>query len=54
MVVVVVVVVVVWLFGFLDVLYIADGSQDWRLTILGAATNETERDGHDFFLSRSH
>ena len=27
--------------------YIADGSQDWRLTILHAATHETERGDHD-------
>ena len=32
----------------------ADGSQDWRMTILRAATHETERGDHDFCLSRSH
>ena len=40
---------------FLNVLVnIADGSQDWRLTILRAATLETERGDHDFRLSWSH
>ena len=43
------------LFGFLTLLgYIAGGLQDWRLTILRAATHETERGDHDFCLSRSH
>ena len=28
--------------------YIADGSQEWRPTILRAATHETEREDHDF------
>ena len=32
----------------------ADGSQDWRLTILSAAPHKTERGDHDFCLSRSH
>ena len=51
----------VWLVGCLVSLrprqhlgYISDGSQDWRLTILRAATHETERGNHDFCLSRSH
>ena len=34
--------------------YIADGSQDWPLTIFRAATQETERGDHDIFFSRSH
>ena len=34
--------------------YIADGSQDLRLTILRVATHETEWGDHDFCLSRSH
>ena len=34
--------------------YIADGSQDWRLTILRGATYETEQEHHDFCLSWSH
>ena len=34
--------------------YIEDGSQEWRLTILRAATHETERGDHGFCLSRSH
>ena len=34
--------------------YIADGSQDWNLTILRAAKHETELGDHDFCLSRSH
>ena len=34
--------------------YIAEGSQDWRLTILSAATHETERGDHDFCLSWSN
>ena len=33
---------------------IADGSQDWRLTILRAATHEKELGDHDSCLSRSH
>ena len=33
--------------------YIVDRSQDWRLTILCAATHKTERGDHDFCLSRS-
>ena len=32
--------------------YSADRSQDWRLTILRAATHKTERGEHDFCLSR--
>ena len=48
----------VCLFGFLTsrllLGYIADVSQDWRLTILSAATHETEWGDHDFCLSRSH
>ena len=34
--------------------YIADGSQDWRLAILRAATHEAERGDYDFCLSWSH
>ena len=34
--------------------YIADGSQDRRLTLLRGATHETEWGDHDFCLSRSH
>ena len=34
--------------------YIAEGSQDWRLTILRAATHETKQEDHDFCLSRSY
>ena len=34
--------------------YIADGSHDWRLTILRPATHVTKRGDHDFCLSRSH
>ena len=34
--------------------YIADGSQDWSLTILPAASQETERGDHDICLNRSH
>ena len=34
--------------------YIADGPQDWRRTIISAATHETEQGDHDFCLSRSH
>ena len=34
--------------------YIADGSQDRRLTLLRGATHETEWGDHEFCLSRSH
>ena len=34
--------------------YIVDRSQDWRLTILRAASHETKRGDHDFCLSWSH
>ena len=31
-----------------------DGTQDWRLIILRAATHKTERGDHYFCLNRSH
>ena len=34
--------------------YIADGPQDERLTILSAATHETELGDHDFCLRQLH
>ena len=34
--------------------YIVDRSQDWRMTILRAATQETEQGDHDFCFSRSY
>ena len=48
-----------WLVGFLTsscqpLGYIADGFQDWRLTILRAATHEAELVDHNFCLNRSH
>ena len=43
-----------WIVHFLTPGYIADGSEDWRVTISLTATHETERGDHDFFFGLSH